>query len=155
MLMKHRHVPKTEQMSTETMSKKRSSTLIEQPVTGISHDRRSKRRYPIELPVQYKIMKNYLVMGTGSGTSLDLSSGGIAFTSNAPLKIGSYLELSISWPVLLNQSCPLKLVASGRVVRSDQNRTAISLDRYEFRTSGAKTLRSVAAQESLTMAFHS
>jgi PilZ domain-containing protein len=126
------------------MAKKR--TLTEQPVTEIAQDRRSKRRYPIELPVQYKIMKNYLVIGTGSGNSLDLSSGGIAFTSGAPLKIGSYLELSVSWPVLLNQSCPLKLVASGRVVRSDQNLTAISLDRYEFRTSGAKTFQTTAAQ---------
>jgi hypothetical protein len=132
---------------------KKHSILTEQSVTEISQDRRCKRRYPIELPVQYKIMKNYLVMGTGTGNSLDLSSGGIAFTSNAPLKIGSYLEVSVSWPVLLNQSCPLKLVASGRVVRSDHNCTAISLDRYEFRTSGAKTLQSTAAQQPLAMAF--
>src|SRR5436305_2070321 len=135
------------------MAKKRSNSLMDQTVTGISQDRRSKRRYPIELPVQYKIMKNYLVTGTGSGNSLDLSSGGIAFTSTEPLKIGSYLELAVSWPVLLNQSCPLKLVASGRVVRSDQNRTAISLDRYEFRTSGAKTFQTAPAQQPLAMAF--
>ncbi len=133
------------------MTKKR--ILTEQSVTEISQDRRSKRRYPIELPVQYKIMKNYLVMGTGSGNSLDFSSGGIAFTSSTPLKIGSYLELSVSWPVLLNQSCPLKLVASGRVVRSDQNCTAIRLDRYEFRTSGAKTLQANATPQTMAMAF--
>lgn len=132
---------------------KRRTSFTEPPVMEISQDRRSKRRYPIELPVQYKIMKNYLVTGTGSGTSVDLSSGGIAFTSNAPLKPGSYLELSVSWPVLLNQSCPLKLVASGRVVRSDQNCTAISLDRYEFRTTGAKTSQAAAAPQPLAMAF--
>ena len=135
------------------MAKKRSKKLIDQTVTDISADRRSKRRYPIELPVQYKIMKNYLVMGTGSGNSLDLSSGGIAFTSTAPLKIGSYLELSVSWPVMLNQSCPLKLVASGRVVRSDQTCTAISLDRYEFRTAAAKTFQATATQQPMAMFF--
>src|SRR5438552_18804661 len=113
------------------MAKRRSTTLTEPAAAEISQDRRAKRRYPLELPVQYKIMKNYLVTGTGSGNSLDLSSGGIAFTSSEPLKVGCYLELAVSWPVLLNQSCPLKLVASGRVVRSDYNRTAISLDRYE------------------------
>src|SRR6266571_3126018 len=128
------------------MSKKRSATLKENTVTDISDDRRSKRRYPLELPVQYKIMKNYLVMGTGTGNSIDLSSGGIAFSTSTPLKVGSYLELSISWPVLLNQSCPLKLVASGRVVRSDQQCTAISLDRYEFRTTGARTFKTAAVQ---------
>src|SRR5207249_2031916 len=109
MSMKDSDVTKTVQTRMEIMAKKRSNSLMDQTVTGISEDRRSKRRYPIELPVQYKVMKNYLVMGTGSGNSLDLSSGGIAFTSTAPLKIGSYLELSVSWPVMLNQSCPLKL----------------------------------------------
>jgi len=137
----------------QNMSKKRSATLKEDTLTDISEDRRCKRRYPIELPVQYKIMKNYLVVGTGTGTSLDLSSGGIAFSTGTPLKIGSYLELSISWPVLLNQSCPLKLVASGRVVRSDHQRTAISLDRYEFRTTGAKAFQTTPAQQSMAMAF--
>jgi hypothetical protein len=137
----------------QNMSKKRSATLKEDTLTDISEDRRCKRRYPIELPVQYKIMKNYLVMGTGTGTSLDLSSGGVAFSTGTPLKVGSYLELSISWPVLLNQSCPLKLVASGRVVRSDHQRTAISLDRYEFRTTGAKAFQTTQAQQPMAMAF--
>ena len=137
------------------MAKKRNAAFNESDPRYISGDRRSKRRYPIELPVQYKIMKNYLVTGTGTGTSLNLSSAGIAFSTSTPLRIGSYLELSISWPVLLNQSCPLKLVASGRVVRSDQNRTAISLDRYEFRTTSAKAFQTTAApqQQPLAMAF--
>ena len=135
------------------MSKKRNATLKETPVMEISEDRRSKRRYPISLPVQYKIMKNYLVMGTGSGNSLDLSSGGISFSCTEALRVGSYLELSISWPVLLNQSCPLKLVASGRVVRSDQTSTAMRLDRYEFRTQGGRALRSTSKHAQLAMAF--
>jgi hypothetical protein len=92
-------------------------------------------------------------MGTGTGSSIDLSSGGIAFTSDTPLRVGSYLELSISWPVLLNQTCALKLVASGRVVRSEQNRTAISLDRYEVRTSGAKTFQTASTEQSLPAVF--
>jgi hypothetical protein len=135
------------------MTKKRSATLKENTPTEISEDRRSRRRYPIELAVQYKILKNYLVTGTGAGHSIDLSSGGIAFSTNTLLKVGSYLELSISWPVLLNQSCPLKLVASGRVVRSDRNCTAISLDRYEFRTTSAKAFETTAMQEPMVMAF--
>ena len=134
------------------MSKKRSATVKESTTEELSGERRSKRRYPIELAVQFKIVKNYLVMGTGTGTSLDLSSGGIAFSTTTPLKVGNYLELSVSWPVLLNQSCPLKLVASGRVVRSDERSTAISLDRYEFRTTSAKTFQTTSAP-AMTMAF--
>jgi hypothetical protein len=135
------------------MTKKRSATLKESSPTEISQDRRARRRYPIGLAVQFKIMKNYLVTGSGSGTSIDLSSGGIAFSTIMPLKVGTYLELSISWPVLLNQSCPLKLVATGRVVRSDQHSSAISMDRYEFRTTGANTFQNTAIQEPMVMAF--
>ena len=135
------------------MSKKRSTTLQEATVADLSEDRRSKRRYPITLPVQYKIMKNYLVMGSGSGTTVDLSSGGIAFSTPEPVRLGSFLEVSVSWPVLLNQSCPLKLVASGRVIRSDQNCTAIRMDRYEFRTQGARVVQAQGAQPLLAMAF--
>ena len=131
------------------MATKRGKILTDSSPTEVSQDRRSKRRYPIELPVHYKIVKNYLVLGTGTGTSIDLSSGGIAFTTDAPLRVGSYLELSISWPVLLNQCCALKLVAFGRVVRSDEKRTALSLDRYEFRTSGAKTFQPRRVEHSL------
>jgi hypothetical protein len=127
------------------MPKKQSAILKETPVTEIQHDRRAKRRYPIDLPAEYKIVKNYLVIGKGSGKSLDLSSKGIAFAPAEPLKIGSYLELSVSWPVLLNQSCPLKLVVSGRVVRSDARGTAMRLDRYEFRTQGIKAAAACAA----------
>ena len=135
------------------MTKKRSAaSLKETAVTEISQDRRYKRRYDIELPVQYKVMNNYLVVGTGSGRSLNLSSNGIAFTGSQPLKVGSYLELSVSWPVLLNQNCPLKLVASGRVVRSDHQCTAISMDRYEFRTQGAKSAQT-ASVGAMEMAF--
>src|ERR1044072_1351999 len=133
------------------MAKKRR-TLTEQEPAEVSGDRRNKRRYPIELPVKYKIMKNYLVMGTGSGCSLDISSGGIAFTSSTPLKVGSFLELSISWPVLLNESCALKLVPSRPLVRSGPG-TPIRLNRYEFRTTGAKQYQMEAAAKAIALAF--
>jgi PilZ domain-containing protein len=111
-----------------------SPTLQEQSVKEISGDRRSRRRYPTDLAVQYKVMKNYLVVGTGNGKTLSMSSKGIAFTANETFKVGSHLELSVSWPVLLNGSCGMKLVVEGKVVRSNGESTAIRMDRYEFRT---------------------
>ena len=47
---------------------------------------------------------------------------------------GRRLEVSISWPVQLNNKCALKLVARGRVVRFEQGRAAIEIQQYEFRT---------------------
>jgi hypothetical protein len=146
-------VLRTEQSKITIMSNKRCTTLRETVVTEISQDRRNKRRYALELPVQYKIVKNYLVVGSGSGHSLNLSSNGIAFAGSQPLKVGSVLELSVSWPVLLNQSCPLKLVAFGRVVRSDHQCTAISMDRYEFRTQGVKSAQEATSLATIEMAF--
>jgi PilZ domain len=124
------------------MPKRNSAILEEANLEGIHQDRRVKRRYPLDLPVQYKIMKNYLVIGTGTGTTLDMSSNGIAFATSEPVKVGSYLELSVSWPVLLNQACPLKLVVSGKVVRSDGRVVALRMERHEFRTQGAKAAQS-------------
>ena len=93
----------------------------EATVADLSEDRRSKRRYPITLPVQYKIMKNYLVMGSGSGTTVDLSSGGIAFSTPEPGRLGSFLEVSVSWACTAQSILPPEAVASGRVIRSDQD----------------------------------
>ena len=132
----------------------RKATFRENSVTEISQDRRSRRRYPMQLPVQYKIVRNYLAVGAGVGESIDLSSGGIAFRTEQPVKVGSYLELSVSWPVLLNQSCPLKLVTSGRVVRSDFRCTAIQVDRYEFRTQGARAVETARTQPAMAMSIY-
>jgi hypothetical protein len=103
-----------EEMGSLSVAKKRTNTFNDSCPTEISQDRRSKRRYPIELPLHYKIVKNCLTLGVGKGSSIDVSSRGIAFKSDAPLGVGSYLEVSISWPALLNESCALKLMVSGR-----------------------------------------
>jgi hypothetical protein len=78
-----------------------------------------------------------------------MSSSGMSFSTPEPLKVGSFVEVSVSWPVLLNQTCALKLVASGRVVRSDTRGTAIRMDRHEFRTQGAKASQPALAQHAM------
>ena len=63
-----------------------------------------------------------------------MSSGGIAFRTNSDLTTGNFIELSISWPAQLDSKISLKLVARGRVVRSEEGRAAIEIHQYEFRT---------------------
>jgi hypothetical protein len=118
--------------------------LCEEAVTVIGGDRRSRQRYPAELPLEFKIWKDGLPVNTGTGTTVNMSSGGIAFETSAILSPGEYLELSIGWPVKLNAVCPLKLVASGRVVRSEANLTVIKMERYEFRTQSAAARHAMA-----------
>ena len=102
-------------------------------------DRRTSDRFPIEREVRYRMLDGKTVLRAGSGKTVDMSSGGVLFTTEQPLSAGNRLELSVNWPAQLNNSCPLKLVALGRVVRSDGLKAAIAIEKYEFRTQGSKT----------------
>jgi hypothetical protein len=105
------------------------------------NERRSCNRFPIERDVRYKIFgihKN--VVQIGLGKSLNMSSSGVLFTTESILREGQRVELAVSWPVLLNNVLPLKLVASGRLVRSQGTQAAMSIDKYEFKTRGANGL---------------
>jgi hypothetical protein len=110
----------------------------EQPTTfeGISGNRRFDRRYDLQLELQWKLIRRRRVLDIGTGRSLDLSSSGILFDAGRCLPVGFNVELAISWPVLLDKVAPLKLVVSGRIVRSDGGRAAIRIVQHEFRAVG-------------------
>jgi hypothetical protein len=63
-----------------------------------------------------------------------MSSSGILFSTEQRLHLGRLVEVSVNWPARLGGTCPLKFVAVGRVVRSEPNRAALKIERYEFRT---------------------
>jgi hypothetical protein len=65
-----------------------------------------------------------------------MSSGGVLFTTETALPEGERVELAVSWPAQLNDTLPLKLVAMGRLVRTDETQAAIAIERYEFKTRG-------------------
>ena len=113
-------------------------------------ERRSKRRFHIEQDVRYKMLYGQRIAETGSGKTMNISSGGVWFTTEALLTSGMPIELSMTWPVLLNDSCPMKLMIYGCVVRSNERGAAVAIERYEFRTTG----RSMLAQASAVTAPH-
>ena len=71
---------------------------------------------------------------TGNGKTVNISSSGVLFTSDNELQPGERLELSISWPVRLDNKYPLRLVARGRVVRLEPGRVAMQIQQHEFHT---------------------
>jgi hypothetical protein len=73
---------------------------------------------------------------SGSGTTLNISSGGILFTTEEALPMGRLIEISVNWPARLGGYCPLNFVVVGRIVRSDEARAAVRIQRYEFKTRG-------------------
>jgi len=107
-------------------------------------ERRIKRRFQIEQDVRYKMLYGQRIAETGAGKTMNISSGGVWFTTENMLTTGMPVELSMSWPVLLNDSCPMKLMIYGCVVRSNEKGAAVAIERYEFRTQGARSFQQPA-----------
>jgi hypothetical protein len=103
-------------------------------------DRRGADRFPIRRELSYRLVGRKGVNLTGVGNTVNMSSSGVLFTTESRLFIGSSVEVSISWPAQLNSSIPLKLIARGRVVRSDDAGTAIEIQHTEFRTQASQGL---------------
>jgi hypothetical protein len=99
-------------------------------------DRRDNSRFPVTEDVKYTVVHPRGLKTSGTGRTLNFGSGGLLFTTEGPLPLGRTVELSVAWPALLGGKCPLQFVATGRVVRSESNRAAVKIDRYEFRTRG-------------------
>jgi len=98
------------------------------------NERRSKVRFPMRREMRYKLLKDGASAESGVGETVDIGSGGIGFSVGHDLPVGAFLELSVSWPVLLDQSCPMRLIVFGRVVRNLGGKSACTIDKYEFRT---------------------
>jgi hypothetical protein len=101
------------------------------------NDRRGADRFPIEREIRYKVFNRKSTDDIGIGKTLNMSSNGVLFTTDRHLLPGKRLEISINWPAQLNASVALKLVARGRIVRSEEGSAAIEIHQYEFRTSSA------------------
>jgi hypothetical protein len=100
----------------------------------VQRERRGKCRFAIRRDMRFKVLEKELVVSSGAGCTLDLSSQGVAFDTTSKLAVGDLLELSISWPVLLDETCHMQLVVFGHVVWTRRKTVACTIDRYEFRT---------------------
>ena len=105
-------------------------------VDAINGDRREDRRYHLQLELKWKLIRRRRVLDTGTGHTLDLSSGGIfsirdaicprASISNSPLR-GRYcytMWLPCNWWRL------------GKIVRCNGRQVAMQTTQHEFRTTG-------------------
>ena len=102
--------------------------------TGVSTERRLRRRYDVDLIVRFKATKKGVVISTGTGRAVNMSSKAIAFITHQTFDQGTKMELSVGWPTLLDGQTPIKVVVKGKVVRSDGQLAAVEINQYEFRT---------------------
>jgi len=99
---------------------------------SVSSERRATKRMPIERAVRYRMLGGKRT--TGSGTTLNMSSSGILFTTESGLGSGQRVELSVSWPARLDDRVPLQLVTVGRLVRVQAGHAAVAIERWVFKT---------------------
>jgi hypothetical protein len=114
-----------------------ASSRNESSVFGGMSERRETSRFPLCEEVKYKLVHGKVVT-TGTGKTLNIGSGGVLFTTEQRLPLGRMVEISVSWPARLDGTCPLKFVASGRIIRAEADRAAVRIERYEFRTRSSK-----------------
>ena len=112
--------------------------------SGGPPDRRDTGRFPVREDVRYRVVQSKTVKVSGVGSTLNIGSGGILFTTEDKLPVGRMVELSVNWPAMLDGVCPLQFVATGRVVRSEAQRAAVRIERYEFKTRNVSRLTMAA-----------
>ena len=96
-------------------------------------ERRLDRRYPISIELAFKVRRGGRVVQSGTGRTLDVSSRGVLFESESELPPAGRIDLTLAWPVLLNEEVGLNLCVTGHPVRVEGNRAAITFTRYVFR----------------------
>jgi hypothetical protein len=99
-----------------------------------NRDRRSGLRFPIDSSLEYKILRNGKVLESGPGRTLNISSSGVLFESDAGLTPGATVELSIAWPARLYDTAPIQLHVRGKAVRISGGAVAVRIVSYDFRT---------------------
>ena len=97
-------------------------------------ERRTSARFPCRLAVTYQTLEHPMISGHGTSETLNISSKGLLFSTDAQLQSGQLLQVSLDWPARLENQVPLKLVAEGRIVRNGGGQAAMTIEKYEFRT---------------------
>jgi hypothetical protein len=112
--------------------------------TDIIHgDRRSDRRYAYEMELRFSYTDRGVTY-LGSGVTVDLSRGAVCFVADNPPPAGVEVELTIAWPYLLQNVCPLELMVRGKTTKTTERGTILAMDHYEFRTCGQRSFVSAA-----------
>jgi len=100
-------------------------------------ERRSHRRYPVVLDAEYKLLFRGSAQHQGYCRTVNISSGGILLAVSGLPRWGS-IEVSLKWPILLNDFVPVKFVVHGDIVRSDGECSAVKFSQYGFHTTSSR-----------------
>ena len=111
--------------------------------TAIHHvgsgERRSGQRFPLQLGADCAFHKRRTAVTIRcAGQIQNLSAGGCCIMLKEParIEVGMFAHLRIEWPAALQERVALLFHVSGRVLRVDGNRIAVTIRSYQFRLRG-------------------
>jgi len=92
--------------------------------------------YPITLDLHYQVLSDGRPVETGSGRTTRFGSRRVVFIAEPALQVAARLQVSVAWPVLLDDRVKLQLIIEGRVIGVDGDRVTLGVVKYHFRTRG-------------------
>lgn len=103
-------------------------------MTEAQSERRSNRRFSLDLPVVVKFLDNGTYEVTGR--TRDVSSRGVFFYLNSGINEGASIEFVMTLPSEITLTDPIRVQCSGKVVRvdriADRHGVAVAIDKYDF-----------------------
>lgn len=97
-----------------------------------SQERRKYNRYPLALPIRYRVTPRNAPPLAGGGTTCDISPSGISFLCRETLPVGSHIEMVAQWPGRAAGRYPLDLRMTGFVIRSNQAGAAVCVTSHKL-----------------------
>jgi PilZ domain-containing protein len=108
-------------------------TVKEVRTVTTASDRRTNRRFPIHLPIHFRVSLKGASSRWGGGMTCDVSSSGVSFRCRRTLPVGSHIEMVIDWPAKYDNAYPIDLQGTGFIVRADGNKAAVRMTARHFR----------------------
>ena len=90
-------------------------------------ERRTAVRVRIDCPTRYETPQQ-----VGFGHTIDMSTTGVAFTTETLLARDTEVTLQMTWPVRLEGGVPVEFCAVGKLARSEPLKAAMQMDSVRF-----------------------
>jgi c-di-GMP-binding flagellar brake protein YcgR len=119
---------------------------------AIPPERRSHRRYSLEIPLRYRAANCPLKTVWKHGRALDMSAGGILIYLPEPVAIGTKLELAMDWTGLYHGRQAMRLFLVSAVARLDGRGVALRILSHRFRDIAPTRVRIPRADKNLAVA---
>jgi hypothetical protein len=104
------------------------------PAAQPEDEKRSARRFSLDLPIAVKFLDNGTYEVTGH--TRDVSSHGVFFYVNSAIALGTEIEFVLTLPSEITLADPIRVRCKGKVVRVDraarEQGVAVAIEKYDF-----------------------